>query len=302
MHRSDFVLLSLLTLVGCGCDQAESPQAPGNLAAPRTELLYETPDVGLIPDTEGCLKEGVAILNRRFTGHLAEIVHVDLASPQQIRVRIASTDPATIREVECRIEEPGMIEFRVVANKHDHASIIQEARDSEYRRVLNEDGRMISEWITVAADAEDRIRAHPDVVSRERAIGDAKILEALVIHDAYNLNGSYLERAEVRVDEQERPYLVLHWNQAGTELSARLTGENLPDRERGITRNLGIIVDWRLFGACPIHTKLTDTMRVTGSFERQALDVFAAVLNSGTLAVRLKQVAKQTTGGDDAVE
>jgi SecD/SecF fusion protein len=70
----------------------------------------------------------------------------------------------------------------------------------------------------------------------------------------------------------------------------KLTGEHLPDDSTGLLYKLGIVIDGELFSAPAIQSKIGKEGEITGSFTEVEVSDLAAVLNAGSLPVRLRLV------------
>ena len=80
------------------------------------------------------------------------------------------------------------------------------------------------------------------------------------------------------------------FNDAGGELFGKLTGDHLPNDSTGLFYKLGIIIDGELFSAPTIRSKIGNPGEITGSFTEIEVSDLAAVLNAGSLPVRLRLV------------
>jgi preprotein translocase subunit SecD len=281
------LLVVAVAVLGCGgCRKDDEARVP------LAELIYEDADAEANGGGQASASSAVAILNRRFTGPLAKMAHAERYSSQQIRVRVFGDDKDLIPQVRRRIEVVGMIEFRILANKHDHSSVIEEAKDARSWDVRDKGHSLIAEWIPVAVALEGIVSHDREVVTRVGQIRGDTVLFVLAMSDAYNMNGSYLQRAEAGVDEDGNRFMLLHWDEDGSRRLAGLTGANLPDQKHGITRKLGVILDKSLVAVVPIHATISNRMDVCGPFDEEGIDALVAILNGGSLPMQLRQVAE----------
>ncbi len=80
------------------------------------------------------------------------------------------------------------------------------------------------------------------------------------------------------------------FNDAGGELLGKLTGDHLPNDSTDFSYRLGILVHGELISAPMIRSKIGNQGEITGSFTEIEVSDLAAVLNAGSLPVRLRLV------------
>ena len=114
----------------------------------------------------------------------------------------------------------------------------------------------------------------------------AEILMAVADEDDQVL-GEHLDVVRPDTDEQMRPCISFGMNQLGADRMGLLTANNLPTND--FYRRLGIVMDRDLTSAPRIMSTIRDQGRITGSFEKEDVDLIVGVLQSGRLQTTLQE-------------
>lgn len=131
-----------------------------------------------------------------------------------------------------------------------------------------------------------------DIATRKRKQGDRQGVEVLVVKDVFDLNGAYLKSASVGIDSRGKPCIEFALNDRGGKRLRGLTSTHLPDDVTQFRRRLGIILDGRLHSAPNIQSTIADRGEITGNFTGQEVEDLVAVLQAGSMPLRIKQVEK----------
>ena len=197
------------------------------------------------------------------------------------------------------ISQTGSMEFRIVANRKDHASLIERAlSEPKVRELKDSAGETLAKWVSVRKEEAGGIMSDRELATRKR--GDA--LEVLVVMDPYNITGDYLKQATSGADQTGRPCVNFTFNSTGGQLFGRLTTDNQP--LEGFKRRLAIVLDDDLQSAPSINSPIFDRGEISGSFTRHEVDELVRILNAGSLPAALKKepvrdmVTGPTLGGD----
>jgi SecD/SecF fusion protein len=75
----------------------------------------------------------------------------------------------------------------------------------------------------------------------------------------------------------------------GAGLMGGLTGTALPDRDRGVYRMLGIVLDGELLSAPRVMSLIADRGRITGAFTQEEVDYLVGIVQAGALPIALKK-------------
>jgi preprotein translocase subunit SecD len=190
---------------------------------------------------------------------------------------------------------PGTIEFRILANRRDHNTLIDDALESDGRTVRGPDGDVLSTWVPVAQGEEEHLlqsAASAETVFRKTTYRDDEWTECLVVEDSYDVNGSYFTNVRDSIDQSGRPCVLFTFNHAGGQRFGALTADNLPNEADGFTRHLGIILDGHLKAAPAIQATIFRHGQITGNFTQEDVQDLADVLNAGSLPAAIR-IAKQ---------
>ena len=210
---------------------------------------------------------------------------------RRIEVKLMRRDDAERQRVERQLTRPGTLEFRVLANQHVDKKLIDQAQsDPSKAEVLDAAGKRLAWWVSVKAGEEKRFSSYTDISLRTKKQEHRDITEILVIADPCNVTGAYAQ-TKLQFDAFGNPHVSFAFNNAGGELFGKLTGDHVSNDSAGFSGyKLGIIIDGELFSAPTIRSKITGKGEITGTFTEVEASDLAAVLNAGSLPVRLKLV------------
>lgn len=216
-----------------------------------------------------------------------------------IEVTVPGGKPETVARVRQALERPGTLEFRILANRHDHKDLIGRAEKASGPAVTDDKGKRMAWWVPVLAQEQAAMEKDEDIATRKRKEKDQEGLEALVVQDELNVDGRYLASASAKIDGRGRPCLEFALDDRGAKLFGELTGRNLPgkiprrnlpDKKTDFSRRLGIILDGRLHSAPHIQSTIFGRGQITGSFTKQEVEDLAATLQAGAAPARLEPV------------
>jgi SecD/SecF fusion protein len=216
-------------------------------------------------------------------------VPVRAVGENRVEVDIPSRDEAFVNQVRELVTRPGTLEFRILANSRDHASLIRLARSQAASEVTDDRGRSLARWVPVVNPID--FQQPSGAVTRAVVRDGRKVFEILVVIDQYNVTGAYLRGAAAGMEESGR--LEIHFSllPTGAALFKRLTSENLPDpNDPKFKRRLGILIDGRLHSAPNLLSPIFDRARIDGQFTSQEVDVTVRLLNTEPLPAALREV------------
>jgi SecD/SecF fusion protein len=200
----------------------------------------------------------------------------------QVEFVIPRAKPEDVARCKRILTSVGSLEFRILANQRDHASLIK-AADASFPRPLESQGKVLARWLPIAASAEP-LTEHGAIVVRSDPIQGNMVL---AIADEFDVTGELLRRAEPTVDDYGRPAVEFHFGPVGALRFAALTKMNLPDSD-GFERRLAIVLDGKVHSAPNIRDRISENGIITGDFSKQEVDDLAAVLNAGSLPASLQ--------------
>ncbi len=265
-------------------------------------LVYEV-DPEFTPDSRRFdIQALVGAIDRRVNSRRHATARVRQLDGRRIEIGLFGDDPKITARVERLLERPGTLEFRILANKHDHGPLIERARREDAGVLEDAEGNVEAWWVPIHDPDTLEDLPYPgmvpnrEIIKRNRKRGGHRITEALVVNDMFDVTGALLDRAEPGKDVFGRPCVSLVFDSTGAPLLGALTGENLPDAIQDFTRSLGIIVDGELYSAPAIQNAVFERAQITGSFTRDEMQELVDLLNAGPLPAPIRQVEKRRAG------
>ena len=231
----------------------------------------------------------IAALNRRINPGGQKEVTVRKFGDRQVEVIIPEVDSQEIDLIKDKISTSGLLEFRILVNKVDHADIIELAGNVPQANEIVSGGRIVAKWVKI--DPTD-IRPDEQMTTRKNRAGET---EVLVQVDLHNVTGGYLARAAAGHDEFGRNAVDFSFNSEGAVAFGELTGENTPDPTTGFHRRLGIILDGVLFSAPELRSAITSRGQITGDFSLEKVQFLVEILNAGHLPAALDKTPVSQT-------
>lgn len=121
------------------------------------------------------------------------------------------------------------------------------------------------------------------------APGSAGTTVYYLVRKVSAVTGRDLRNARPTLDENNLPAVSFTLNQEGARKFGSATSAN-------IGRQLGIVLDGRVFSAPTIESRITDQGRITGSFTQQEAQDLSLVLRSGALPASLTYLEERSIG------
>ncbi len=278
-------------------------------------------------DEEASLDALIQALSRRINpGGTREMVLRAYGS-RQIEIIIPDAEESEIAQVKKRITQAGLLQFRIVANRNDHQihierAIEQEGADNIYDdpSLPAKDRKLLSQWVRVARDDEPDVNGHraikynargniirnaktdklitipspgpKDEKAFDRFLLDAEIddVEVLMaVDDGEDIVGKDLGVVRAGVDQNGAPTVDFTLQGTGIARFKRFTGNNRPDEQQGVTRQLGIVLDNELLSAPTIQERISERGQISGNFTTQEINFLVGILRAGSLPMTLEQ-------------
>ncbi|HEY1785470.1 MAG TPA: hypothetical protein VGG30_07975, partial [Pirellulales bacterium] len=200
---------------------------------------------------------------------------------EQLEVIVPEVEQREVDQIKRIISTSGNLQFRILANRHDHRDTVELALQSPSDEVY-QGGKLTARWIEMRPEARSG-----DAITRKRN----GVEQALVMIDKYNVNGDYLAGASPSHDHTTgAPCIDFSFNSQGANRFGHLTQENVPDPATGFKRSLGIVLDNVLQSAANINSAISDRGQITGSFTDEDVAFVVGVLNAGSLPAALQKV------------
>lgn len=229
-----------------------------------------------------------AVMNRVNPGGVKEVT-IRPYGVDQVEVIIPITpkvDEDEANRIASIISRAGTLEFRILANRRNHAEVIAQAETQKGDKVVSKSGKLLGWWVPVQEKQEGSF-PYPDIARRVVKVHGKDQLQILVVNDNYNVKGDRLTSSKPGIDRTGRPCVNFAFDSAGADAFARLTGDNLPDKTQNFTSKLGIILDGQLYSAPSIQSTISDHGEITGGFSQKEVEDLVNVLNAGSLPAAL---------------
>ena len=242
----------------------------------RDVLVYETNR----QEQDVNMDDMVAAISRRINPSGVKEVTVRQYGSAQLEIIVPEIEPREVDVIKRLISSSGALQFRIVANPNDHKHIINAARQSLAREVLNDKGEVIGRWVKMGREI-----GIPSAAIRDTESGGKEIL---MVIDEYNVGGQQLTSAAAGFDNAER---AVHFTLSteGGHFFYQLTSENLPDKSTNFYRHLGIILDGELLSAPVIQGAISTNGQISGSFSEDEVKSLVGILNAGSLPAALQK-------------
>ncbi len=286
-----FGLLLLATATSVGVvwwlSGGANPQQAGTI------LVYEVdPEAGLDPLAVD-MQQVVEVLARRINPGWVRRARLTPRADGRLEIGIFDNDPDVEQWIVDRVERLGTLEFRVLARHDIDRRLIGQATQSDASVVTDTAGEVLARWVPVTAGEEMQFQGDSEIVTRVVQRDGRDQWEVLVVHDTFNVTGTYVQDASATVDSQNQPSILLTLDSAGGRLFSRLTSSNLPNYATGVTRRLGVILNGHLHSAPAIQATIHRQAMISGSFSEPEASQLADTLRGGPLPVPLKRVSRR---------
>lgn len=289
--------------------------------APGTRLVYESE--GSVP-----AEQFADPLRQRLRGFGPPRVRVRAVGAHELEILVPTRDQAVLNSARQLAESAGVLRFRIVANRDDHAALMELAaqqakRDAAARKsrdVTDSQGVVVGRWVTVARSSAVDDGTHPlragisdgllrrsdtgEIVSLPEeaaetnpAVEIAKWMDAqgfqtldvlVAVDPETEVSGAYFDYVASRLDQNGMPAVAFNLNDRGAARFYQLTLENAPDGPR--LRQLGIVLDDLLLSAPTIHSPIQENGLITGDFSQADVERIVEMLRAGELPGDLREL------------
>ncbi len=271
-----------------------------------TNLVFQVQETPEKPLTDEVLANMVGSVAKRINPSGTEEVTVRRVGRDRIEVIVPGADPEKVRRIKRNITRLGSLEFAILANKTDHAALIQQAeRLPSNKRDLRQGGRIVASWKNVAretgadgkpgdwkqsgpaeryVDAKGEKLANPPQGAPE---GVEKQILVVLDRPEQRVTGEYLRNA-APTTEEGRPAVSFTFNAKGGRLFSILTSNNRPSQD-GFKRQLSILLDDKIHSAPTIDGVIDTHGVIRGSFTDAEVTDLVGVLNAGALVVPINE-------------
>lgn len=230
----------------------------------------------------------VGAIGRRINPSGTEEVTVRKVGQNRIEVIVPGADSDDVQRIKSLITRLGSLEFDIVANRRDHATIVNRALESPGKDIRDGEGRVIASWREVNGDdsyTEDQMVSRP--FTREDGTKGEEVLVIIEPNPERKVTGKYLVRARPSSDQNGSPAVAFTFNARGGTLFSQLTSKNRPSKD-GFHRHLAVLLDGKVHSAPRLITTIGAEGQITGRFTQKEISDLLNVLNAGALEVPLK--------------
>lgn len=263
-------------------------------ATTKTTLTFKVLD-GLVAGkdyTDESLRNSATVIHKRLVSDVSpnQKVSVRRVGKDAIEVVLVGFNKQQLAAAKRRITRRGSLGFAILANRVDHAAIIDKAMKLEADSDLIENKQLIAGWRSVATDSQGKaanIENHGQVISRLLKSAQGRN-EFLVIFEPDNkrITGRHIKSVNPIVDVNGSPALELEFDQEGGRRVQALTGRNLPSKD-GFRRRLAILLDRQVNSAPSLLERIGEKAHLSGNFSQQEVRDLAQILRAGELEVPL---------------
>jgi len=257
----------------------------------------------------------VTMLQRRLNpGGVKEIV-IRPYGERQVEIIIPQVDAAEVELIKRSVSKSGLLEFFIIASEARQPEVIDAAKlNPRLTVVKNEAGKTIGRWVKVGKPdnsnlgAVDRflgisggdtlrnsktkqIVTYGEVASPNSPIESVDVLVRVDSVPEYNIKGSHLRSSSAGTNSEDMsPCIFFSMDGLGAKLMGALTGDHMPDKNRGIYSRLGIVMDGELLSAPTLQARISSRGQITGSFTQEEVEFLVGILRAGKLPAVLHEV------------
>ncbi len=231
----------------------------------------------------------VGAIGRRINPSGTEEVTVRKVGQNRIEVIVPGADSDDVQRIKSLITRLGSLEFDIVANRRDHATLVSRALESPGKDIRDGEGRVIASWRQVNDDEpfsqDDQMVVRP-ITLKDGTPGE-EVLVIIEPNESRRVTGKYLVRARQSTDQNGAPAVSFTFNARGGNLFSQLTSKNRPSKD-GFHRHLAVLLDGKVQSAPRLITTIGAEGQITGKFSQKEISDLLNVLNAGALEVPLK--------------
>ena len=267
-------------------------------APPGKFLVYEIDPTFTTNPASVDMPKLIAAINQRINPGWSRNARVRPLENRLIEIAVFGEDLEKVHRIERLLEQSGTLEFRVLANQHDHGALIEQAKRETGNVVRDPAGKPLAWWVPIKEGFNVQGWGF---ATRIKKVDDLETSQVLVLADEFNVTGAYLKRAVVERDPQGQPSLAFELNVTGANLLAGLTSSHLPDPSSGIYCMVGIIFNGRLFSPLGMTMQMANVGRHViqiptrgrpdnpETFTEEEAEELVRVLDSGPLPAAIRK-------------
>lgn len=254
-------------------------------------LIYQVDPKFVSGGDARAMRQLLAGVNARVEGRADAI----LRGSDEIEVRVFGDDPDVLQRIRRLVENPGSLEFRILANRQTDKELVSQAMEQQGDRVVGKDGKLLARWAplrspeAIRQDENRYYAADPEqvaAVTRTSRQGDQQITQVLVVQDDVDVNENDVASAARDVDVYGGKCVALRLTGEGQRRLAALTGKNVSNPMQGSMQRLGVILNGQVSNASVIDAPLQQA-QINGIPDEE-IDDLVTVLEAGALPARIE--------------
>jgi preprotein translocase subunit SecD len=256
-------------------------------------LTYEIDPHSLSDGQRPDVKQMAEAVDRRLNPGLARVALVSAdQQKQQIVVGVFRRNQAGVARVQRLLSVAGRLEIRRLPHPQDHRELIEQAKQEEGADLRNEAGDLLARWVPIFEQSQPSLSADASLITRRRTRDGRLQLEALVLHDDFDVDRDCLKKARSDRDHAGQACVILEFNvegrrRLGSMIDQHQAGPATPDEE---PRRLGILLDGQLRSHSDLEYYYYDgdvSQTIAGNLTPEAVDALATALNAEPLPAGL---------------
>ncbi|HVT27887.1 MAG TPA: protein translocase subunit SecD [Lacipirellulaceae bacterium] len=237
------------------------------------------------------LNKLIGALKRRVDPDGTKEITIRAYGPSAVEIIIPKAGQDDLNYVKEKITKIGQLEFRITADpalQKDRDIIDLAKRVPPNQTDVYRGDTKVAEWVPYDVKAKEFGPVEEQNHFVKRMAGDTP--QALVLMDPFNVTGEYLTNAKKGIDDTGGPAVHFSFNAQGARRFEQLTGQNKPNPNTGVTRNLGIILDKTLLSAPVIRSTISSEGMISGgTMTDKEVELTVEVLNAGSLPAKLNK-------------
>ena len=243
-------------------------------------------------DVPRAMDQMVGRIQKRINPSGTEEVVVRRVGQDRIEVIIPGADPAVVADKKKKLTELGKLEFGIVANDHDHKSLIESAKKIPLTQDEFLEGNQITAvWRELENQGDSPATSAVRIVNRKSSKGeDISVKQALIMQDPEDdrVTGEFLRRANTGMSENGSACVNFTFDTEGAMRFFRLTDRNKPAAD-GTKRQLAILMNDKVQSSPNLNSAISGSGQITGSFSPKELKDLVEVLNAGALQMPINK-------------
>ncbi len=240
----------------------------------------------------------VGVIQKRINPSGTEEMVVRRVGSDRIEIIIPGADQGVVAQKKADMTRIGSLEFGIVANTRDHASLIRGASAlPETINAYSEGNRVAAIWRDMWPD--EKVPGDPGSIgirqltkrkAKNRKKEEVTVTQILIVQNDEDdrVTGKYLTNAGKTLSKEGKAAVTFQFNGEGARRFYNLTYQNRPTADKQHFRLLSILLDEKVHSAPRINDVIRDSGQITGDFSPKELDALVNVLNAGALELPIK--------------